>query len=343
MKKALMVWGGWDGHEPKQCVDIFAPLLEEKGFEVEISDTLDSYLDPEKMASLSLVCPCWTMGTITREQERGLLEAVAGGVGIAGWHGGLADAFRNNTEYQFMVGGQFICHPGGIIDYTVNITRPDDPIVERIDDFPMHSEQYYLHVDPAVEVLATTTFSGEHARVDWVKGVVMPVVWKKSYGSGRVFYSSLGHVASDFEVPEVREILRRFSGRYTQATSATTPPVDERCHLDLVFAGRELPAQPQEPRLLRSVNERLPHELAHANPVDGHDVPVPHFGVVLDMTNWKMLAQRLREQNIEFIIEPYVRFAGQTGEQATLFFLDPSGNAIEFKAFQDVESQLFAK
>lgn len=82
---------------------------------------------------------------------------------------------------------------------------------------------------------------------------------------------------------------------------------------------------------------------AYANPVDGHDVPVPHFGVVLDMTNWRMLAQRLREKNIEFIIEPYVRFAGQTGEQATMFFLDPSGNAIEFKAFKDVESQLFAK
>ena len=108
-----------------------------------------------------------------------------------------------------MVGGQFICHPGGVIDYTVNIVKPEDPIVKGIDDFQMHSEQYYMHVDPAVEVLATTTFSGEHARVDWVKGVVMPVAWKKPYGSGRVFYSSLGHVASDFDVPEVREIMRR--------------------------------------------------------------------------------------------------------------------------------------
>src|SRR5689334_16518651 len=106
MKKALMVWGGWDGHEPKKCVEIFAPFLKEKGYDVEISDTLDIYLNKEKMNSLNLIVPVWTMGTITPEQEQGLLETVKNGVGIAGWHGGMADSFRNNTEYQFMVGGQ---------------------------------------------------------------------------------------------------------------------------------------------------------------------------------------------------------------------------------------------
>ncbi|MEJ5297559.1 MAG: ThuA domain-containing protein [Armatimonadota bacterium] len=207
MRKALMVWGGWDGHEPKQCVDIFAPILQEKGFEVVISDTLDSYKDADLMGSLCLIVPVWTMGTIEGEQEAGLLNAVRSGVGIAGWHGGMGDSFRNNTEYQFMVGGQWVAHPGGIIDYTVNIVRPDDPIVQGLTDFAMHSEQYYMHVDPSNEVLATTTFSGEHA--PWIEGCVMPVVWKRKYGEGRVFYSSLGHVAKDFEVPEAREIMVR--------------------------------------------------------------------------------------------------------------------------------------
>ena len=207
MKKALFVWGGWSGHEPQQCAEILAPILEAEGFNVEISDTLDSYLDEEKMKSLSLVVPVWTMGTITPEQGMGLLNAVKSGVGIAGWHGGMGDSFRNNTEYQFMVGGQFVDHPGGIIEYTVNIVNSDDPITAGLDDFSICSEQYYMHVDPSNEVLATTTFSGEHT--PWVAGCVMPVVWKRTYGEGRVFYTSLGHVAKEFDVSEVKEIVRR--------------------------------------------------------------------------------------------------------------------------------------
>jgi len=207
MKQALIVWGGWDGHEPEQCANIFAPILESEGFEVTVSDTLDSYLDAEKMAQLSLVVPTWTMGTITDEQEQGLLSAIKGGVGVAGWHGCMGDSFRNNVEYQWMVGGQWVAHPGNIIDYTVNITDRTDPITAGLNDFAMHSEQYYMHVDPSNEVLATTTFSGEHA--SWIEGTVIPVVWKRTWGKGRVFYSSLGHVASDFDVPEALEIQRR--------------------------------------------------------------------------------------------------------------------------------------
>lgn len=202
-----MVWGGWSGHEPQQCVEIFAPLLKEAGFEVRISDTLDVYLEKAYLDSLSLIVPVWTMGTIEKPQLAGLLAAIAGGVGLGGWHGGMGDSFRQETEYQFMVGGQWVAHPGNIIDYRVNITRPDDPIVAGLGDFAMHSEQYYLHVDPANEVLATTTFTGEHA--PWIDGTVMPVVWKRRYGAGRVFYSSLGHVARDFDVPEARELTRR--------------------------------------------------------------------------------------------------------------------------------------
>jgi len=209
MKSALVVWGGWDGHEPRQTAELFASILQENGFQVDVSDTLDSYLDAQKMNSLSLVVPVWTMGTITWEQEQGLLNAVKSGVGIGGWHGGMGDSFRNNTEYQFMVGGQWVAHPGGIVDYEVNIIDHKDPITAGIPDFRMHSEHYYMHVDPSNEVLATTTFSGEHDGVHWIKGCVMPVVWKRAYGQGRVFFTSLGHVRADFDVPEVREIVKR--------------------------------------------------------------------------------------------------------------------------------------
>ena len=207
MSSALMVWGGWEGHEPEKCTQIFAPLLRAEGYDVEISDTLDAYLNADRLRSLDLIVQVWTMGTITKEQEAGLLEAVKGGVGFAGWHGGQADSFRNNTEYQFMVGGQWVAHPGNIIDYRVNITDHEDEITTGIEDFDMHTEQYYMHVDPSNEVLATTTFTGEHAY--WIDGVVMPVVWKRRYGKGRVFHCSLGHQARDFDVPEAREIVRR--------------------------------------------------------------------------------------------------------------------------------------
>lgn len=207
-KKAIMVWGGWEGHEPKQCVDVFAPILEEEGFAVTISDTLDAYKDRDLMAEQDLVVPAWTMGQIEGEQEQGLLAAVERGAGVAGWHGCMADSFRNNTTYQFMVGGQFVAHPDGIIDYTVNIAAPNDPIVAGLDDFQMHSEQYYMHTDPGNQVLATTTLEGRQS-APWVNGTVMPVVWKRTWGAGRVFYSSLGHVARDFDVPQAREIQRR--------------------------------------------------------------------------------------------------------------------------------------
>ena len=208
MANVFITWGGWDGHEPEQTAAICADALRAEGHDVTVSDDLAPLADDDFMAQQDLVVPVWTMSTIAREQEAGLLKAVRNGTGCAGWHGGMGDSFRNNVEYQFMVGGQFICHPGGIIDYRVNITS-DDPIVAGMDDFAMTSEQYFMHVDPSNEVLATTTFSGEHWGVDWVKDVTMPVAWKKRYGKGRVFYSSLGHVASDFDVPEAKEIMRR--------------------------------------------------------------------------------------------------------------------------------------
>ncbi|MBN1230310.1 MAG: ThuA domain-containing protein [Anaerolineales bacterium] len=205
--KALFIWGGWDGHEPEQCVNIFAPLLEEKGFEVEIHTSLDIYLDADKLAAQDVIIQAYTMSKINEEQLKGLQTAVENGVGFTGWHGGIADAFRESTDFQFMVGGQWVAHPGGVIDYRVNIVDHIDPVTAGLPDFDMHSEQYYMHVDPSNKVLATTTFKGDHA--NWIEGTVMPVAWKRQWGKGRVFYSSLGHVASDFEVEEARLITLR--------------------------------------------------------------------------------------------------------------------------------------
>jgi uncharacterized protein len=206
-KKVLFVWGGWHGHEPEKCRDIFVPWMESEGAEVIVSDSLGAYTNEELMGSVDLIVQIWTMGEISKEQEEGLLKAVKNGVGIAGWHGGLGDSFRNNVKYQFMVGGQWVAHPGGVIDYSVDVTGIKDEITRGIKSFDMHSEQYYMHVDPNVKVLATTTFTGDHA--PWIEGAVMPVVWKKSYGEGRVFYNSLGHVAADFDVPEALEMMQR--------------------------------------------------------------------------------------------------------------------------------------
>jgi type 1 glutamine amidotransferase len=206
-KKVLYVYGGWDGHEPKQCRDIFVPWLKSEGAEVFLYDDLACYDDSVLMAEVDLIIQHVTMSQISGSRERALLNAVKRGVGLAGWHGGLGDSFRDNTEYQYMVGGQWVAHPGGVIPYRVNITDREDPVTRGLEDFDMKSEQYYMHVDPNVKVLATTTFAGDHDF--WINGAVIPVAWKKQYGKGRVFYSSLGHVASDFNVPEALEIMKR--------------------------------------------------------------------------------------------------------------------------------------
>ncbi len=206
MREALIVWGGWSGHEPEKGAKIVARMLEEQGFKAYVENTTEAFADPG-IADMSLIVPIVTMSKIEKEEVENLTAAVRGGVGLAGFHGGMGDAFRESVDYQFMCGGQWVAHPGGVIDYRVDVTKPDDPIMQGIASFPYHSEQYYMHVDPSNEVLATTTFSGEHA--SWIAGVTMPVVWKRRHGTGRVFYSSLGHVAAEFDVPQMREIFRR--------------------------------------------------------------------------------------------------------------------------------------
>ncbi|HLL89638.1 MAG TPA: ThuA domain-containing protein [Tepidisphaeraceae bacterium] len=210
-RKALIVQGGWDGHQPKQVAQVFERVLKQDGFEVEVSDTLDAFKDEAKLMGLSLIVPVWTMGKITGEQVNPVLKAVSqGGVGLAGCHGGMCDAFRENTEWQFMTGGQFVSHPGNDgTTYRVKILKGISPITEGIQDFDVASEQYYMHTDPANRTLATTEFpvaAGPHTpngRFD------MPVVWTRSHGKGKVFYNSLGHTAAVVESEPCLTLMRR--------------------------------------------------------------------------------------------------------------------------------------
>jgi len=212
MKKALIIQGGWDGHEPQLVSKRFAGILEKEGYKAEISDTLDCLADLSELMSLDLLVACWTMGEIDNDYVINIAKAVGSGVGMAGCHGGMCDSFRNNTNWQFLTGGQWVSHPGGDgIEYIVNVNHGSSPIIEGINDFTVKSEHYYLHIDPAIEVLATTVFP--HPDVPYYhisnKPVAMPVVWTKYWGNGRVFYTALGHHDDVFDVPEAQEIMRR--------------------------------------------------------------------------------------------------------------------------------------
>jgi hypothetical protein len=202
MKTALIVYGGWEGHQPKEVAHLLGDALSRENFAVELLNTLDTFCDGDKLKRLSLIVPIWTMDTIKKSQLDPLLEAVRSGVGLAGCHGGMCDAFRNETEYQFMTGGQWVAHPGNDgRHYTVNIVD-DNPITEGISDFDVRTEKYYMHVDPAIRVLATTTFED-------YEDTIMPVVWTKTYGKGRVFYCSLGHQANIVGLPQTLTIMTR--------------------------------------------------------------------------------------------------------------------------------------
>lgn len=208
-KNVLFVYGGWDGHDPEGCLALLQPWMESEGARVFPSDSLGVYADSALMDSMDLIVQIWTMGHIKKPQLQGLLRAVRNGTGFAGWHGGAADAFRQQPPYQFMVGGQWVSHPGGKIDqYEVNIVDHQDPVTYGVEDFSMKkTENYYMHVDPNVKVLAAATFTGEHAY--WIDGATMPVVWKKYFGKGRIFYTAIGHFVKDLEVPEVFTMLKR--------------------------------------------------------------------------------------------------------------------------------------
>ena len=206
-KKVLIVYGGWNGHQPEYFANKISDWLKTQNANVFISDSTSIYTNGKLMNKLDLIIQHITMSEITDDQLNGLIKAVANGTGLAGCHGGLADSFRDNTEYQYMVGGQFVKHPGGEVNYKVTIENKKDPITKGINDFKIFSEQYYMHVDPALEILASTKFSGEND--PWIKGAIVPVVWKKKYGKGKIFYNSIGHSKNTFEIPEVWNLITR--------------------------------------------------------------------------------------------------------------------------------------
>lgn len=206
MRKVLIVFGGWPGHEPKESAETVAGFLAEDGFEPIVTDDY-TRLGDDKVGEMDLVIPIITNDEVDREVVRGLSQAVRAGTGLGGHHGALATSFRSLVDFHYLCGVQWVAHPGNIIDFSVEITRPADPIVAGISGFPYHSEQYYLHYDPSIEILATTTFTGEHDEV--TRGVTMPVVFKRQFGKGRVFYTALGHVAAELAHPQAQTILRR--------------------------------------------------------------------------------------------------------------------------------------
>ena len=236
-KHIIYVHGGWKGHKPTESVDLFVPKLRAEGAIVHVSDSLGVYANKELMRKADLIIQVWTMGKITKEQFNGLRNAILNGTGFSGWHGGIGDAFRSNIQYQFLVGGQFLFHPGGKIDHSIKIYNKKDPITKGIKDFELKkTEQYYMLIDPNIDVLAISEFTRDSYQKknangveNFITGSTMPVVWKKKYGKGRVFYSSIGHNLTDFDVPEVMEMqMRGFrwaaQGKYL-ATKTTVNPV----------------------------------------------------------------------------------------------------------------------
>jgi hypothetical protein len=206
MKRALVVWGGLELHEPEKGAEVLRAMLEAEDFAVTVTGDYAA-LGAEDIGEYDLVMPQITGGELDRETSIRFCAAIEAGTGLAAFHHGLATSFQSNARMRFLAGCTFATHPGDIITYRVDPKVLHDPIMAGIEPFEHTSEQYYMHVDPQVEVLATTTFSGEHAF--WKRNVQMPVVFKNVYGGGRLFYTALGHKPAELERPEIRTILRR--------------------------------------------------------------------------------------------------------------------------------------
>lgn len=190
--KALIIQGGWEGHEPATVAQFFAEALRAEGYEVDVTDSLAALDDAQSLATYDLISPCWTMGKLTSEQSANLSKAIQAGTGLGGYHGGMGDAFRGDLDYEWMVGGHFVGHPH-VGEYTVQVTNTTHPITKGLpESFIYDSEQYYMLIDPAIDILAASIYMYEG------QAVTMPVIWTKPWGQGRIFYSALGHKAEEF-------------------------------------------------------------------------------------------------------------------------------------------------
>ena len=206
-KSALILSGGWEGHHPEESSKFWANTLEAEGYQVTVETNLEVLENEEFVLKQDLIIPNWTMGTLEKEQVAGLQKATEKGVGIAGFHGGMGDAFRGNVNYQFITGVQFVAHPDNVKWWRVEFGISDDPIVAGLEPFDIESEQYYVLVDPNFEWLAESTFHSEN--FPWVEGRKMPVTVKKTHQNSRIFYCTLGHHPSEFEIPQVKTMITR--------------------------------------------------------------------------------------------------------------------------------------
>jgi type 1 glutamine amidotransferase len=219
-RRAVVVRGGWDGHQPIEATDLFIPFLEQNGYRVEVFDSPAPYADPELMAATDLVVQCMTMSTIEKDELAGLTSAVANGTGLAGWHGGIADSYRNSSDYLQLVGGQFACHPPKapgertgeqsdyFIPYRVEVTAADHPVMDQIADFDLVTEQYWVLTDEYNTVLATTTLA-KNEWEPWHRPITSPAIWTRDWGQGRVFVCTPGHDMDVVRHPDVNTIIER--------------------------------------------------------------------------------------------------------------------------------------
>ena len=219
---ALVVRGGWDGHQPVETTELFIPHLEAHGFEVRVEESSAVYADADVMARVDLILQVNTMSSIEPDEFAGLQRAVLNGAGLAGWHGGIADSYRDNADYLHMIGGQFAHHAGkdpaertgeqsdNYIPYTVHITDygRTHPITEGIADFDLVTEQYWVLSDEYNDVLATTT-QAVRPWDAWNRPVTAPAIWTRHWGDGRIFVSAPGHRLEIVEHPSVRTIIER--------------------------------------------------------------------------------------------------------------------------------------
>ncbi|HWU45354.1 MAG TPA: ThuA domain-containing protein [Humibacter sp.] len=222
-RNALIVRGGWDGHQPVETTDSFIPFLEDNGFAVRIEEGPAVYADEAYMDGVDLIVQVNTMNTIEQSELDGLIRAVRNGTGMAGWHGGIADSYRNSADYLHLIGGQFAHHasraPKGelageqadnYIPYTVHITELGrrHPITQGTDDFDLVTEQYWVLSDEYNDVLATTTQSVRPWDA-WNRPVTAPAIWTRQWGAGRIFVSAPGHRLEVVQDPNVRTIIER--------------------------------------------------------------------------------------------------------------------------------------
>ena len=221
-KTALVVRGGWDGHQPVEATDRFIPCLKDNGYVVRVEESPKIYADVDYMTGVDLIMQCMTMSTIERDEFEGLRTAVENGTGLAGWHGGIADSYRNTSDYLHLIGGQFACHPGkhpderageqadNYVPYTVNVlpAAADHPITRGISDFDLVTEQYWVLSDDYIDVLATTT---QKVRPwdPWNREVTSPAVWTRQWGQGRIFVCTPGHNLKVLEDANVSTLIER--------------------------------------------------------------------------------------------------------------------------------------